>query len=531
MSLATQRLGSGQPDEDAIRVDGQLVQLMGSLGHMRGGLTRSVYARLWAVEEGTPITIAVTGYQHDVEKVFQELIDSRAIPPHTKLRSYFTDISQDARIANHGPLAQESLEPVISKVADTVREEAADDGSVVRRMYSNGRFLGLERYSHNGALRYIDVHREDQVHLPAYRDYYDGRDSPHLRQYLDDAFKARYHIYYTPAGCAYASHWVSPGGRAYRFTQFANDAASHYEDLDAARAAWVQGLCAPHGRTVVVSDEPATMHALQNRSSEKEQLHVGVIHTVHFLNNWDAREGYKSWLTWYQDPKTVDRVVVTTEAQAQDLRKELPAEFTGRVYVASHAAPVPVDRNMDEGRRFNVVVVGRLDPNKRVDLATRAFGRARKSEPRLRLTIYGAGADSSRLKELVIELQLTDVVKFAGHVADSDAIYSSAGIQLFTSKFEGFGLVLTEGFSQGVPAIASDVPYGPRDLIEPGTNGYLVESGGVEDMANALVRLSRSARVWRKLSGGALRTAAKRDRASWVKAWSAVHDFEGRATP
>ena len=66
--------------------------------------------------------------------------------------------------------------------------------------------------------------------------------------------------------------------------------------------------------------------------------------------------------------------------------------------------------------------------------------------------------------QLQIHHNTTDVVK----------AYTSGSIFIMTSRFEGFGLVLIEAMQCGLPCIAFDCPYGPREIIEDGENGFLI---------------------------------------------------------
>jgi glycosyltransferase involved in cell wall biosynthesis len=52
-----------------------------------------------------------------------------------------------------------------------------------------------------------------------------------------------------------------------------------------------------------------------------------------------------------------------------------------------------------------------------------------------------------------------------------------------TSKFEGFGMVLAESASYGLPGVAFDINAGPSDIISNGESGFLVEDNDLEAYA------------------------------------------------
>ena len=66
--------------------------------------------------------------------------------------------------------------------------------------------------------------------------------------------------------------------------------------------------------------------------------------------------------------------------------------------------------------------------------------------------------------QLIIHHDTQDVIK----------AYKSGSIYIMTSSFEGFGLVLIEAMQCGLPCIAFDCPYGPREIIEDGETGFLI---------------------------------------------------------
>lgn len=110
--------------------------------------------------------------------------------------------------------------------------------------------------------------------------------------------------------------------------------------------------------------------------------------------------------------------------------------------------------------RVNILFVGRIIPNKRIDDLIRVFAvYQRYIDPRGRLLLVGdhRGHERylARLQEMVSELRLDGVV-FTGQVDDDDllAYYSVADVFLCLSEHEGYGVPLIEAMSFGVPVIA-----------------------------------------------------------------------------
>jgi len=64
--------------------------------------------------------------------------------------------------------------------------------------------------------------------------------------------------------------------------------------------------------------------------------------------------------------------------------------------------------------------------------------------------------------------------------------YLKSSIFVLSSRYEGFGLVLIEAMSCGLPCVAFDCPHGPSDIIRDKEDGLIVENGNVEALANAI---------------------------------------------
>jgi glycosyltransferase involved in cell wall biosynthesis len=80
---------------------------------------------------------------------------------------------------------------------------------------------------------------------------------------------------------------------------------------------------------------------------------------------------------------------------------------------------------------------------------------------------------------------------------------------VFPSLFEGFGLVITEAMSQGVPVITTERTVGP-DLITNGENGWLIEAGSTESILQQLEILIKNPEILRAAGIEARKTAAAR---------------------
>lgn len=165
-------------------------------------------------------------------------------------------------------------------------------------------------------------------------------------------------------------------------------------------------------------------------------------------------------------------VVALTEASADFLRP-----MSKQVFVIPSAVRKPEafsDRGFASGYRL-VVAAGRLAPEKRFDRLIDAFHEALGSDPSWRLTVFGDGPLRQSLLEQAASLGLGDRIKLPGWTTSLDQEISKATCLCLSSEYEGFPSVLLEAMSLGVPVLSVDCDSGPREIIEHGVNGLLVE--------------------------------------------------------
>lgn len=136
-------------------------------------------------------------------------------------------------------------------------------------------------------------------------------------------------------------------------------------------------------------------------------------------------------------------------------------------------------------RKKAILAVGRLgDYLKGFDLLIESFAKIKNQN--WELHIAGGDEDGQELKTLASKLGVIHRIKFLGKIKDIDKIYAQAGIFVIPSRSEGFPNVLAEAMAAGCPCIAFDFTAGPRDMINSGENGIIVEDRNVKALAEAI---------------------------------------------
>lgn len=136
-----------------------------------------------------------------------------------------------------------------------------------------------------------------------------------------------------------------------------------------------------------------------------------------------------------------------------------------------------------------VIAVGRYVYQKGFDLLLKAWAQVEKEFPDWELVIFGEGDRASYIK-LIEELDIhSDRCHLEGRSSDIENEYYQSSLFVFSSRFEGFGMVLVEAMACGLPVVSFDCPCGPKDIVKDGEDGLLIEAGNVSALANGLLSL------------------------------------------
>lgn len=139
------------------------------------------------------------------------------------------------------------------------------------------------------------------------------------------------------------------------------------------------------------------------------------------------------------------------------------------------------------GAQKVVVAVGRYTEQKGFDLLFKAWQKVEECEKDWQLKIFGSG-DRAAYQRLVEKMGLKNVT-LNGTVKDVNDAFREGSIMVFSSRYEGFGMVLIEAMACGLPTVSFACPCGPRDIIQEGEDGFLVEDFDTDKLADRLLEL------------------------------------------
>lgn len=159
-----------------------------------------------------------------------------------------------------------------------------------------------------------------------------------------------------------------------------------------------------------------------------------------------------------------ERLIAVSAATARDLEAGLP-QSRGKIATIPHGVDPEFfgigRERMPRGPDPFVLIVSTLHPHKNIECALDAFRQFRVNHPEFRLVIAGLrGFATEKIEDRVRELGLIPHVELTGWIPRPDLyeLYRTASAFLAPSRFEGFGMPLTEAMAAGLPVACSSIP-------------------------------------------------------------------------
>lgn len=195
-------------------------------------------------------------------------------------------------------------------------------------------------------------------------------------------------------------------------------------------------------------------------------------------------------------------VPVAAVSNGVDLTNFKPGKAPAQIY---DKYKIPQDKPI-------VLYVGRVDPEKKVGTVIEAFAQALIKVPEAVLVVVGDGVDKARLQKMVLDLEISDSVKFLGRVLPPDLyeIYKIGSVFVTASEIETQGIVLIEAAASGLPLIAVN-KGAVAEVCLNSKNGYLCEPGDAKGIAEAMEKILLDEKKRREFSEKSVEIASEHD--------------------
>ena len=170
--------------------------------------------------------------------------------------------------------------------------------------------------------------------------------------------------------------------------------------------------------------------------------------------------------------------------------------------VISNVVHLNPTNKVSDSTSKHVIFVGRYTEQKGIEDLFKVWQIVHLKYPDWRLDLYG---DGGMMGKLLYEAKRLNIgIEVHKPCSDIFTKYIESSILVMSSVFESFGLVLPEAMSCGLPVVAFDCPYGPKEIIENGKTGFLIPNRDISCYAEKVCELIESYDLRKKMSEAAV---------------------------
>ncbi len=218
---------------------------------------------------------------------------------------------------------------------------------------------------------------------------------------------------------------------------------------------------------------------------------------IHDPPSWVARIGnspsrhdsiLRRWATAWTYPRA-DLLVANSQGLANELTQRFP-RLHGRIHAMGNPADFSEIDRLSQltpdrqrcGEHPLLIAVGRLFAQKRYDVLLAAM---QKVLQRMEATLWicGDGPLRGRLSQTIQRLGLERHVTLLGFCRNPFALMAQADLFVMSSDHEGSPNALIEAQGLGIPAVVTDCPHGPCEIVIDGETGLLARPGDANELA------------------------------------------------
>lgn len=165
-----------------------------------------------------------------------------------------------------------------------------------------------------------------------------------------------------------------------------------------------------------------------------------------------------------------------------------------------------------------VISAGRYMSEKGFDMLLEAWHLLCQDFSDWHLYIFGNG-DRTKYLQIVSKYDMTPSVHLLPATNDIAEEFSKSSLCVMSSRYEGFGLVLAEAMSCGLPCVSFDCPYGPREIITDGEDGLLAENGNIQNLAKKMMIMMGDENLRRQMGEKAMENIRRYEPEAIMSQW------------
>lgn len=246
-----------------------------------------------------------------------------------------------------------------------------------------------------------------------------------------------------------------------------------------------------------------TSRQINTKTIVESHVKSDTVSMKHYVYNHTISHLFSLWDNYIMKSlKNVNCIVTLTHED-----KDFWIRYAKRVEVIPNMLTI-VPQKVTDYQSNRVIAAGRYVYQKGFDMLIEAWHLIDNRFNNWHLYIYGNG-DRAPYQQIVDKYGMNHNVHLMSATKEIAEEFSKSSIFVMSSRFEGFGLVLAEAMSCGLPCISFDCPYGPRDIITNEDDGILIKNGDIEAFARSLERLMDNITLRQKMGEKAVKSITR----------------------
>lgn len=492
--------------------------MLRSLNVERGGVTKASLKRANVLAEHFGKSIIITTvFQQNFNEIIGKLYGSNLLSKNVHVINFFDSMRN-----------KHNRKWYIRKPIEQMKEKGYTEFRMTKhqglsyRYYKDGMYKKYKRFSNNKKIVFVD-YRNNCLQRIRREEYTEEGDLIRIRHIEPATNKVRFDQYYDKNQKCFLSIHVNPKNETNGYTVDFSKKPKSYSNVKDLQREWLEKELTRMSRPVIISEQ-RELDKLLMGVKVPGLKRIAMAHSTHLKAPYnDVNQVDSPYARLFNKLNLFDKLVLLTQDQKKDV--EHIYGQSEKIVVIPHAYDPEVKQDIisekKEAHNKRVVMIARYDKVKRIDEAIGAFSHVVDKVKDAKLEIYGSGPLEQYLKDLINEKGLAGSVSLQGYSTNPKKEYQTACCSILTSEREGFGMVLTESMAEGAPVVAYDIKYGPKDIIQDGINGFIVEKGNQMELAERIIRIIKDSELRERLSVNAkdIRNtfSEKQYRESWIE--------------
>ena len=187
-----------------------------------------------------------------------------------------------------------------------------------------------------------------------------------------------------------------------------------------------------------------------------------------------------------------DLIISNSKNSASKLKKKL--FFNAKILSLPNPLENPNNKK-SKLRSKNLLYIGRLSKEKGIYQLIKGFEICLKNNNNLKLIIVGDGNQKSEIEKYLKIKKLNDKIFLKGWTHNTKKYYVDAKLFILPSFFEGFGNVLIEALSYGLPCLSTNTD-GPKEILENGKFGLLIKNNHPKTISKSIIKILKNYKVF-----------------------------------